>query len=520
MTMTWDAEADVVIIGAGASGLPAAIAAADAGASVIVVESHFDIGGRAIQSGGVVHLGGGHSRQQQNGIEDSADLIFEDWTRPDHVRSRRADRDIVRAWADENAATLEFLLENGVLFDEGMGEPFSAGTVPRRNAPLEWPEPSEVVVRGMGGSGLMRPLEVSARQKGVTIFLQYSMTSIIRENPISGRVIGITAVEVDRWFAPTTLSTVNIRANKGVIVSTGGSSGDVEFRRIFDPRLTEEYTASGAQLVRRAADGERAAMAVGASLWGTSSHTINDDHSIFRHSLLGAQGVYSGAGFPPDSPVFFRARATGLQVNDWQDLILVKDHGQRFADETIEMETSEAYSNAVLAWTGNPAKLNGGGPIWAIFDADAVTREKWDVTPPSVDPGGYFFSGNTLEELAANIVNPHQWRPMPGDALRETVERYNSFVHSGRDDDFGKPRPQYKIETPPFYAAWNTPVLHDTYAGLRINGSAQVMDMNGKVIPSLYAAGDSTGGFAFHGLGRATVMGRIAGMHASSQSAA
>ena len=53
---------------------------------------------------------------------------------------------------------------------------------------------------------------------------------------------------------------------------------------------------------------------------------------------------------------------------------------------------------------------------------------------------------------------------------------------------------------------------------MRINGSAQVSDMHGEVIPGLYAKGVSTGGFSFHGLGRATVMGRIAGMHAASQS--
>ena len=57
--------------------------------------------------------------------------------------------------------------------------------------------------------------------------------------------------------------------------------------------------------------------------------------------------------------------------------------------------------------------MNGGGPIWAIFDADAVAREKWQVKPPYVDPDGYFFSADTIEELATKIVNEYQWRPMP-----------------------------------------------------------------------------------------------------------
>ena len=59
----WDLQADVVIIGAGATGLPAALQAIDAGASVIVVEANYDIGGHAILSGGNVPLGGGTSAQ-------------------------------------------------------------------------------------------------------------------------------------------------------------------------------------------------------------------------------------------------------------------------------------------------------------------------------------------------------------------------------------------------------------------------------------------------------------------------
>ena len=64
----WDRSADVVVIGAGVSGLPAAITARDLGASVIVVDENFDIGGRGILSGGRVHLGGGHALQQKAGI--------------------------------------------------------------------------------------------------------------------------------------------------------------------------------------------------------------------------------------------------------------------------------------------------------------------------------------------------------------------------------------------------------------------------------------------------------------------
>src|SRR5207253_1523944 len=75
----WDRSADVVVIGAGVSGLAAMISARDAGASVIAVDENFDIGGRGMLSGGRVHLGGGHALQQKAGIKDNADQIFKDW---------------------------------------------------------------------------------------------------------------------------------------------------------------------------------------------------------------------------------------------------------------------------------------------------------------------------------------------------------------------------------------------------------------------------------------------------------
>ncbi len=69
----WDMTADVVIAGAGISGLSAAIEARDRGASVIVVEENYDCGGHGLVSGGNVNLGGGTSPQRRNGVMDDND---------------------------------------------------------------------------------------------------------------------------------------------------------------------------------------------------------------------------------------------------------------------------------------------------------------------------------------------------------------------------------------------------------------------------------------------------------------
>src|SRR5205807_7113440 len=156
----WDVSADVVVIGAGVSGLAAAITARDHGVSVISVDENFDIGGRGMLSGGRVHLGGGHALQQKAGIKDSADQIFKDWIRFDTNSSRYSDRDLVRVFADENVATYDFLIENGVKFIEKPVGPEAASTLPRTFVTVEWHIPNEVIAphRARNGSGLVRRL--------------------------------------------------------------------------------------------------------------------------------------------------------------------------------------------------------------------------------------------------------------------------------------------------------------------------------------------------------------------------
>src|SRR6202034_3410363 len=116
----WDDAADIVVIGAGATGLPAAIVARETGASVILLEAQNHIGGHAITSGGNLPLGGGNSYQKKYGVEDSPDLLFRDlidWSvvEPNGAPPYRYnDHEIVRAFADESVATFDFLLGPGV----------------------------------------------------------------------------------------------------------------------------------------------------------------------------------------------------------------------------------------------------------------------------------------------------------------------------------------------------------------------------------------------------------------------
>src|ERR1043165_3908500 len=250
----WDRSADVVIAGAGASGLSAAIMARDQGASAL-------IGGHAMVSGGRIPLGGGTRLQKKFGVVDSADQVYLDHTDFHNLELRYSDRDLVRVWADENAATFDFLLDNGVQFEEVMPTLVNEGTVPRLFRTKVYSDDLKVTINGSPGSGLVRALEKSARAKGVEILLGHSLTAIVREN--GSRVQGITAtIETRR---------VNIEAKRGFIIATGGFTSNGGFRRMFDPRLTEEYQVAGEPWTKQNADGEMLAMGIGAALWATSN---------------------------------------------------------------------------------------------------------------------------------------------------------------------------------------------------------------------------------------------------------
>ena len=128
-------EADVIVVGAGGAGLPAAISAADAGASVIVVEANYDIGGHAMLSGGRVSLGGGTSWQRRFGIDDSPEQVYLDHTNHKIASFKYSDRELVRTWANENASTFEFFDQNGVQFIDAPPELTNAGSVPDSSMP-------------------------------------------------------------------------------------------------------------------------------------------------------------------------------------------------------------------------------------------------------------------------------------------------------------------------------------------------------------------------------------------------
>jgi len=422
-------------------------------------------------------------------------------------------------------------------------------------------------------------LEFSAREKGVRFILNRHMDEIIREQQFSGRVVGIRASYSPRTDPVTgrrleslwqngnvddRTETIYIRARKAIIIGAGGHGANPQFRSMFYPAMREPaFVSSGWALLGprgQDASGIIAGMRVGANLAGMQQN-LSYGPTFHIPGNLATRDPYTD--MLPGHPTFSMRGSTGINLaNDsFQHLIVVNQVGKRFFNEMLvtTREGGAAYpagpgkgqpksglDHVQMDWRNASAEnirktysepnsihaalaMNEGskapdyfsGPIWAIFDRAAVVRDKWNIDPPFTSPtNGYFFSADTIEELAAKIQKGHEFQRVPLTYLKETVAKWNSYVDKGSDPEFarGTDAPMHKIETPPFYAATLYAVWHDSYGGLRINGKAQVIDMQGEPIPGLYAGGESSGGGNQHGLGRALVHGYIAGSNAARES--
>jgi urocanate reductase len=336
----------------------------------------------------------------------------------------------------------------------------------------------------MSGAGLMKPLEAHAKTKGVKILVEHKMTKIIRAGETTGKVMGVEVQARGKKLY--------FKAKKAVILGTGGWKGHKYLRKLFDSRLTEDLGVTGTPIVNPDGSGIEAGLKAGAVL--VSDRT--NDSALFRFTF--ATKEYQ---MPPNSPY----GAEGLVVSGPRrgDVIFINKAGKRFVSE----EDSASFGTYSFF---DAAFAQEGHILWTIFDDKAAQKNKWQVVPP-VTGKGCAFSAPTLTELA-NLIQ------VPGDALSETVKKYNSYVDAGKDPDFDKSTKllKSKIETPLFHAVSISLHVHDTCGGLAINARAQVLDANGKVIPGLYAGGETAGGLDIPGMPRGVIFGRIAGENAAA----
>ena len=490
----WDAEADVIVVGSGPTGLPAAVSAVEKGASVIVLEQLKEVGGCGVINGGILHIGGGTRVQKLNGITDTPDLMFKRLSDyKDHL-NKRSDHSILRVFCDMNPGTFDWLEAHGVRFWDSISGGGAMDSLhqrhPYHNVRWEKEGPGRLAKRGgetTSGAGVIKPLEAFARSKGVKILPEHKMTRIIRQGGNSGRVLGVEANADNKKLF--------FRAKKAVILGTGSWKGNRFLRGLFDSRI-KDVQGTGVPFVNPDGSGIIAGLEAGAILISDRAN----DSALFRR-MFGTKHYQ----FPLNSPY----GAPGLEMagSRWGDFIFVNKGGKRFfKEQDVASYGSYSMFDAFFAQEGHV--------LWTIFDDTAVKKHKWNLAPPQTEKG-CAFTAPTLVELAKLIQ-------VPGDALQDTVQKYNSYVAEGKDPEFDKPKNllRSKIETPPFSAAWVSLYVHDTCGGLAVNEKAQILDVHGNAIPGLYGGGETVGGIEFVGMNRGIILGRIAGENAAAESPA
>ena len=441
---------DFLIVGAGTAGMPCAIAAAEHGGRVLVVEKSTDVGGTLHVSSGAMS-GAGTRRQRERGIEDSPDLHFEDILR---ISRNTVDPVLTRLAVDEAAATLDWLDE--------LGFPFAPET-----PTLVYSHEPYLIPRTVWGVDLARSILTTilpvwnqhVESGRIVPLLEHRMTELLVED---GAVAGIRAQGPD--------DTVELRAPAVVLTSGGYGSNSGLFKELTpgSPRLVSvaRETSTG--------DGLIAARRIGAAVRGTGTY-------------LPTPG---GVEEPTDSgralpwPQFANLSTHERPPRE----IHVNARGERFRPE--DDESADAIERALLRQPDHR--------FWIVFDERALEAGEsfnryWSIDEirRRADEGAAVWSGDTIRELATKAG-------IDAEGLERTVSKWNDAVDRG-DDPLGRHDLAYPVTAAPFYAALSVATTLTGQAGLAVDGDLRVLDSGDEPIPNLYAAGEVLGSEATMG---------------------
>ena len=462
-TQAWDAETDVVIAGAGAAGLSAALEAAHLGAQVMVFEKQPKISdcSTALSGGGVALAG--TDVQKAQGISDSDEIFYKDIM---DVGKQKNDEKLVRAYVDNQLDAYHWLTGLGVRWTNVVA---AAGmSVPRNHRE----DPFETV----------KVLKQAAVSKGATVLFRTSVTGLVTDE--EGRVIGVRAED--------TSGTNMVRARKGVILACGGFGRDLERLYGVDRMFSRVLIASGRG---NTGDGHKMAEELGAYL-----KDMEHVKPSFGMHALGTSAAEMFHGY-------------------YHGAIIVNKEGKRFVNESLsykDIAVDAVEQTGAIGYQLFDKKIYDEGVEVVKSSTEHLPQESKGLDETRIN---LLVKGDTIEELAVQIN-------IPPAVLEDTVERYNRQVDEGRDSDFGRTSlaggfgKMARIDTPPFYVYETQPVLVATYGGIAVDENMHVLNRHGR-IAGLYAAGEIVGGF--HGasymsgtsIGKSVIFGRIAGKKAA-----
>lgn len=526
-------DADVVVVGSGGAALAAALAASDAGCTVTVVERSEAVGGTTAVSGGGVWMprnhvsGDGDSREEaltymsrlagETGLlprfVDEGPTILAGLEKRTKLRFRRV------SWPDyhpemEGARKAGRMVEPALFDSSSLGPwaerlrraPFLGLPLTLQESTVDW-TPSYTPERYDAG-------EIRRRVKDGQVACGQALAAALLEGCLSRGiepVLGTRAVELivrGGAVAGVVVESDGRRAGlhaRAVVLASGGYEWNPGFCSRFLPGHLTHPTSPPAN----EGDGLLMAMEVGADLANMN------------------QAWWYPAGAVPGETYDGHQLARFLAVERTAPHSIIVDRfGQRFVNEAANYNDMQ---KAFLGFDANEAKARHL-PCWIVFDQQYRSRYPVMTARPGTPDPGWLMADATLEGLAARAgIDPA--------GLSETVQRWNGFVMSGRDRDFGRGVSFYDrfhgdpnaahpnlgtVERPPFFALPLYLGAVGTSGGPRIDETGAVQHVRDRPIPGLYGAGNvvaSPAGPAYFGggttLGMALVWGHIAGTSAA-----
>ncbi len=467
---------DVVIVGAGASGVPAAITAREAGATVALIQKEATAISQGNTATGILL-----DTSDEAGVEAVVSRLLKD-------HQYRGKREQVELWAKNSGEAIKWMLdlataEGAQVSDTTMK--WTAAIKEVNGYPMDYlsidfgPKPYNT------GDGMQVLADYAAAQ-GVEIFYNTEAKQLV------GDAAGVTGV-----IAEGPDGMVQFNAAKGVILATGDYQNDDDMMAYYLPDLAN----LGRKQMNKTGDGHKMAVWAGGAIEDIT-------HTKMLHDFDG------GPGSMADMP-----------------FLAVKQDGTRFCDETLGMSLmnnflrSEAdqgdynqifdsnYMTAAAEWPGK------------LFDPEAI---KVYMPEEDVEKVGVFedqigtFKADTLEELAGKLGITDTA------AFVKSVERYNECVAAGKDLDFGKEGKWLTaIDTPPFYGIHRHVRVSAVVSGVNVGPNMEVLAVEtGEPIPGLFAIGNTAGNF-YGGvdysmympglsLGRAHTQGYVTGKYVAS----
>ena len=498
---TWDATADVVVVGFGAAGACAALEAHEAGADVLVLD-RFHGGGATAISGGIVYAGGGTDEQREAGVADTPQAMF------DYLRLETAgavSEETLRRFCDGSVEMMAWLKGHGVPF-QGSLAPYKT-SYPTNDYYLyysgnELSGPARAVAppaqrghrahgKGTSGKAVYAPLRRAVEAEGIGVRTQTRADALVTDE--SGRVVGVRCLtmagaparvvrehrwlsarvgKMNLWYRPLGKRMSarllrlekqyarpwTVRARQGVVLSAGGFSFNRDMVREHAPAY-----AHGLPLGTLGDDGS--GIALGTQVGGATRNL--DRMSAWRF-------------FTPPS-----ALAKGL---------LLGPDGRRVCNEAL-------YGAAVAEHVIH----EHGGRAYLLIDQAVLDEARSQIPSQTLwfqrlqlktALGSARLEAPTLTELAAKAG-------IDAPTAERSLADYNALAHGEGEDPMGKPRDQIQpLERGPFSLvdisirrSVKFPCPTMTLGGLVVDEeTGAVLGDGGAPVAGLYAAGRTAAG--------------------------